>query len=54
MNVALAKAKAVVENPDNYAKSDVTKILQDLQKALKVCSNQCRYPGYPSDFSYDV
>ena len=35
LNVALAKAKAVVENPDNYAKSDVTKILQDLQKALK-------------------
>lgn len=35
LKVALAKAKAVVENPDNYAKSDVTKILQDLQKALK-------------------
>ncbi|WP_455587088.1 hypothetical protein [Bacteroides sp.] len=35
LNIALAKAKAVVANPNDYAKSDVTKILDDLKKALK-------------------
>lgn len=35
LTIALAKAKAVVANPNDYAKSDVTKILDDLKKALK-------------------
>lgn len=39
LNIALAKAKAVVESPDDYAKSDVKKILEDLKKALKAAQS---------------
>lgn len=39
LNLALSKAKAVVGNPDNYTKSEVTKILEELRKALKAAQS---------------